>query len=175
MENSKPLAIDELLLGEPHPPLKVSDRAENLLATLALLRQGRSTVEVVSRHLDPPIYADPSVCEEFKRLVLDNRRARVRILINDPEPIARSGHRLLDLARRLSSFFELRVPHPRHADYNSAFMLVDGTGLVLREFADRYEGQVSFGDRRTGRNLGVLFDEMWDLASPDPRLRQLSL
>jgi len=175
LQNPQPPAIEELRFGEPHPPLAVSDRSENLAVTVEMLRQGRSTVEVVSRHLDPPIYADATVCDEMKRLVLANRRSRVRILIIDPDPISRGNHRLLDLARRLSSFFELRVPHAKHADYNGAFMLVDRTALILREFADRYEGQVTFGDRRAGHNLGALFEEMWEPARPDPRLRQLSL
>jgi len=76
------------------------------------------------------------------------------------------------LAQRLSSFIEIRVPAREYDDYNAAFLLVDGTGLIYRTLSDRYEGTVDFNDPRRAQDLGRQFEEMWQTASPDANLRR---
>ncbi len=167
--------LEGLRLGAPAEPLALASRAEQRAATLAMLRQARRSVELVSWRLDPPIYGDPEVCEELKRMALASRRARIRALVLDPQGATRRGHRLIRLARRLSSFFELRAPGREHADYAAAFLIVDGTGVITRPHADRYEGEAEFSAPARARSLASEFEEMWALALPDPELRELHL
>lgn len=167
--------FDTLRLGEDSEPIEVGSSKEILQATVALLGQTRRTLEIVSRHLDPAIYDTREFADALTQYVLNARHARIRVIVMDSTPIAGSGHRMIPLAQRLSSYIEIRNPGRQHASYNSAFLLADQIGSIYRSLADRFEGVVNFGDRRAAQKLSDLFEEMWPLAVADPSMRRLSI
>jgi hypothetical protein len=164
-----------LVLGEYAEPVYVETSEANRLATLAMARQASRSLDVVSRNLDPPVYDDPALSDAVKMMVRKSRNARVRIMVQDAGPMVARGHRFIDLAQKLSSFIEIRVPAGEHAKYNSALLVADSTGFIHRTLADRYEGIVNFNDRRNALEYIRQFDEMWATATPDPNLRALRL
>jgi hypothetical protein len=167
--------FEETRLGESTGALEIDTSAQHRAATVALLRQARRSVEVVSRHLDAAVYDQREVLEAARRMVLASNRARIRILVQDPGPMVRDGHRLHLLATRLPTFIELRVPSPDFKSFNQAFLVADETGYIHRELADRYEGLVDFHDPGRARELRRLFDKIWETAEPDPDLRSLRI
>lgn len=167
--------FEELRLGDDSETYSVASSQEVLRASVAMISQTRRTLDIVSRHLDPLIYDTVEFTASLQRLIVDSRRASVRIIIMDSTPIIGRGHRLIDLAQRLSSYIELRNPARVHADYNSAFLLADGIGSIHRILADRFEGVVNFNDARAARSLKEQFEEMWPSATPDPNFRRLSI
>jgi hypothetical protein len=87
----------------------------------------------------------------------------------------RRGHRLIDLAQRLSSKIEIRKPIAEYADINRTFFVADEAGYVSRPLAERYEGVANFSDRLSARNLVNTFNEVWERSQQDPQLRRLHL
>lgn len=168
-------AFEGLELGEHRHAIYVETGAQVKEASVALVEQSNRTVEIVSRHLDPAVYDNAEFALALRRFLLDSSRARVHIIVMDSKPVVTSGHRLIDLAQKLSSYMEIRKPDRKHAKYNCAFLLADRTGSVVRQLADRFEGVVNFGDRRSASELGDTFDEMWAHAEPDPNLRRLRI
>lgn len=167
--------FDDLVLGEPAEPIALTTRQEHREASAVLARQAQRNVEIVSRHLDPAIYDQGAFLEAIKRLVMGHRRARARIIVQDIGPVITHGHRLASLAMRLSSFLQIRVPAPQFKDFNQAFLVVDGTGFIHRELADRYEGTAHFNNRGGARDLLRTFDEMWEVAELHPDLREMRI
>ncbi len=170
-----PADFDTLRFGEDSEPIEVESSKEILQASVALVGQTRRTLEIVSRHLDPAIYDTREFADALTQCMLNSRRAQVRIILMDSTPIAASGHRLIPLAQRLSTFIEIRNPGRQHASYNSAFLLADQVGSIFRVLADRFDGVVNFGDRRAAQRLSDMFEEMWPLAVPDPNMRLLTI
>ena len=167
--------LEQKVLGVSAGPVELTTSAESRELSLALVRQARVSVDIVSRHLDPAVYDQAPFLEAAKRLVLNHRMARVRMLVRDIQPILTDGHRLAGLTARLSSFLEIRVPAEQHKDFNQAVMIVDGTGFIHRELADRYEGIADFANRALASELQRTFEEMWTIATPDPNLRQMTI
>lgn len=167
--------FESLELGEDRHPVYVETSAQVKEASIALVAQSQRSVEIVSRHLDPAVYDNTEFASALRRFLLDSSRARVHIIVMDSKPILSTGHRLIDLAQKLSSYVEIRKPDKQHADYNCAFLLADRTGSVHRQLADRFEGVVNFGDRRAAGELGDTFNEMWAHAEPDPNLRRIRI
>jgi hypothetical protein len=97
------------------------------------------------------------------------------MLVQDPRPIVKDGHRLIEVARRFSSFVALRTAHPDYQDYNETFLIVDETGLLHRRIADRYEGTVHFTAPRLARERLAFFNEVWERSEADPELLRLHL
>jgi len=164
-----------LVLGETDLEFRV-ERAEDLRAAmLALAQQGRRTLDLVTRHLDPPLLDREDFADAVKAVALGSKYAEIRILLLDPGPVVGRGHRLVQLAQRLSSFVQLRVPSPEHKEFNEAWLVVDKRAYAHRRFSDRFEATVNFNDPRLASQLGNRFDEIWQRATPDPNLRRLHL
>ncbi len=140
-----------------------------------MLEHARLGVDIVSYRLDPAVYDHDEVCEHLKRMVLERPRARVRVLVTDGEAAAHRGHRLVDLAQRLSSFIEIRRPAREHQDFAEALLVVDRIGVIWRRVASRYEASAWFGDPARARDFADRFDAMWAPATPDPNFRRLRL
>lgn len=167
--------FENLGLGDDSESISVDSSQDVLRASVAMISQTRRTLEIVSRHLDPPIYDTADFITSLQRLVLDSRRARIRIIIMNSAPVVSRGHRLIELAQRLSSYIEIRNPSRTHVNYNSAFLLADGIGSVHRILADRFEGVVNFNDLRVAQALREQFEEMWPAGTPDPNFRRLGI
>ncbi len=160
--------------GTPEP-LEVETSLELRRVSVDMARQARRSLRIVSLHLDPPVYDTLEFLDAVKQFVLGHRRARVHLLVKDPAPIVRDGHRLHQLARRLSTFIEMRVSAPEHDDHHAAFMVVDGAGAIWRPFADRFEAEATFADVKLARDLTDTFDKMWCVARPHPDFRDMML
>jgi hypothetical protein len=153
----------------------VESREELLSATSGIIKQTSRTLDIVSRHLDPPIYDQPEIIELIKQVALGSRRAQIRIVINNIGPVISRGHQLIDLAQRLSSYISIRVPGQSHKNFNEALLIADNSAYIHRPFADRYEGEAHYQDRGRARRLTSRFEELWEKADTDPSLRRLHL
>lgn len=162
-------------LGVSDAVLELDDSATVGAALLALASQARRSIEIVSRHLDPVLYDTDAFAAALRGLVVDSRRAQVRMLVLDPSPVVSRGHRLVELAQRLSSYVAIRVPGPEHREFNEAWLVADNTGYLHRRFSDRFEAVANFADRRFATHLANRFDEIWQRAQPDPNLRRLHI
>jgi len=167
--------FDGYKLGETSELIDI-DRAEHhRLAALQMVQQGRHTIHIISRQLDPHAYSTLEFVEALKQFILNNRRARVRIMVFESLLIRRRGHLLLNLSGRLSSFIELRKPSVQYKNFNESLLLVDNTAFLLRLNAERHEGKVNFNDKRQAQALFDMFEEMWERARPDPDLMRMRL
>lgn len=163
------------LLGVSAGTFEVKSREELAQACLALATQARRTLDIVSRHLDPLLYDTEAFAAAVKQLALKNRSARIRLFILEPRPLLGQGHRLIELATRLSTFIEIRTPSPQHRSFNEALLIADNLGYVRRQFADRYEAEVDFCSRRRASALSENLNEMWERGQLDANFRRLHL
>ena len=138
------LQFTELRLGISDLEIELLTRADTIHATDLIVQQSEESLEIFSRELDPTLYDREPFLEAVSSLCVTNRKARVRILVQDPSPAVKRGHRLIELSRRISSSIEIRQPHPDYRQHNEAFLIADHCGLITRAFADRYEGTANF-------------------------------
>ena len=83
-----------------------------------------------------------NILDAIKRIALAGRRARIRVLVQDPRKPLADGHRLIALAQRLPSLIEFRTPQDEQDRlYASAFLINDRRGYFFRTLASRNEGE----------------------------------
>ncbi len=155
--------------------LKIETRKENADAALELVKQCKLKLAIISRDLDPFVYDQLDFLEALKNLALKGKFVEIRILVFEPELIVRRGHKLIDLAGKLSSFIEILKPAPEYKKFNEAVLIADGIGYLFRENAERYKGNVNFNSRRESKYMLEVFNDMWDTARPDPNLRRMQI
>ena len=165
----------ELRLGISDLEIDLDTRAETQHATDLMASQVQSTLEIFSRDLDPVLYAREPFLDALNSLCHHNRKARIRMLVQDPMDAVRRSPRVVELARRISSSIEIRQPHHDYHHYNAAFLVADGCGLIYRKFADRYEGTANFYAPIEAQRKLDFFTEVWERSQVHPEFRRLHL
>ena len=163
------------LLGVSAGPFEVSTRDALAQVCLAMANQARRSLDIVSRHLDAPLYDNEAFATALKQLAFSHRSARVRLFILDPRPLVGQHHRLIELASRLPTFIDIRTPAPQHRSFNEALLIADNLGYVRRQFADHFEAEVDFSSRRRAAALTERLNDMWERGQLDPNFRRLHL
>lgn len=165
--------LEQMQLGKDPEPILVATSGDNRIAAVALVKQGRRYLHIFSRDLDPAVYDTTTFVSAVRELATYSRYSQIRILVQNSERIAKHGHRLVQLAHRLSSFIQVRKPARDHQALSEAFLVVDKLGLLHRKMSDRYDGVVNFNAPLEAAALVRFFDEVWDRSEPDPELRRL--
>jgi len=160
---------------EPGGTLFLHSLAEVRATSVGLVQRARRQVLLFSRELDPAIYAQDELVTAIKRLALQTRVASIRILLQDHNLIRSQGHRLIDLAQRLTSTIEVRRPGKEYLEQAENFLVLDDWGYLHQEQADRYDASASFQDRLRSSLLLEQFNTAWETGEPDRELRRLYL
>lgn len=162
-------------LGETAGDYALATRDDNRQAASLLTGQARRQIDLFTPDLEPALYDQTPFLDALTQLCLSSPRARVRVLAKDFERTLKDGHRIVELARRLSSYVELRKVHSDYQENNETFLLVDDYGLLHRRHAPRFEGTFSCKAPLEVRRLRAFFDEVWDRSEPETELRRLHL
>lgn len=162
-------------LGETDSVLFLDSWTDNRAAALALTRQTRRTLDILTADMEPAIYDQQPLLEAVRQLAVRSRRSRVRVLVRDPQRTVKGGHRLVELARHLSSFIEIRKTPEDLEEFWEAFVIADQQGVLHRKLATRYEGTACFRAPVQARQLTHWFTEIWERSTPDPELRRIHL
>jgi len=162
---------------KPEPRVLVAeDRDQAVAAITDLLADTRYELAIYTRDLDPALLDVPPILDAIKRIALSGRRARVRILVQEPRKPLADGHRLIALAQRLPSLIEFRTPQEEtDRQYASAFLINDRRGYLFRVLASRNEGEGSTYAPGRHAQLRDYFDQVWERSVPSEELRPLAI
>ena len=160
-------------LGEHDQDIELSTSGETLAATVSLFKQAQRTIYIYTHALDPKIFNQSDCIDALKAFVLQHSSARVQVLIRNPDRTLRSGHRLIALARHLSSYIEIRVIHEDYAGPQDAFLLADQRAMLQLQEGDRYDGICNFNNPRLSTELSHRFTEVWNHSIGIAEFRQI--
>jgi hypothetical protein len=166
--------------GEPAAPAEDAG-TRSILTTLEEVREAvvkvaataRRNLAIYTPDLEPQLYDQHAFLEVIKRLVLGRSYARVRVLISEPARTIREGNRFLAMARRLTTYIDLRNVHADLRNNASAFLIADDHALVYRLQATRWDGMADLNDTAVARKYRGFFDEVWHASEPEPEVRQM--
>lgn len=147
----------------------------NREAALAVARCARRQLNMLTYDLEPQIYNEEPFIEAVTAVATSGRYARVRILVQDSKRAVREGHRIIELARRLSSFISIHRPHSADAKIIETYLIADEIALLYRTQADRYEGFADTNNPLEARQRLREFEDIWGRSAPDPEMRRLGI
>jgi predicted GNAT family N-acyltransferase len=162
--------------GEVAANVAFSDESQCRERLLEIVARAEREICIVSADLDPAVFADPVCVETLSRFVRRAAVPRVRILIEDTRGIAESGHRLLELARRLpSKILMRRLPGDLPSGPKRSFVVVDDRAYWLQPDREVYAGLANRYDRVEARRLIEEFERLFDRSREDPELRLVTI
>lgn len=162
----------------------VSENDQNLIlldeledfsrSSLKVVELSRREVLLLSRTLDPALFNNEAFYQHLLDLARRDRNVRIRILVKDIRPVVEQGHRILNLARKLSSKIEIRKLLSRPEKDAIAYLIGDRRHLLYMHEDQIYNGFVHFDAAVECRGLADEFSYLWDKHSElDPALRSM--
>jgi hypothetical protein len=145
------------------------------LSTLAEVRAhvtaatagARRTLAIYTQDLEPLLYDHEPFLEAIKHLVLARSHARVRVLIADPMRAIRDGNRFVAMARRLTSYIDLRNVPKDMRNNPAAFLVADNNASVYRPNSATWDGTAAMSDLASAAKHLAYFDSIWRAADSD--------
>ncbi|MCC7461534.1 MAG: hypothetical protein IT480_03625 [Gammaproteobacteria bacterium] len=130
-------------------------------ATNAVASTGQRLISIFTPDMEPALYDQPAFLEIIKRFVLGHSFAKVRVLVRDHSRVSTSSNRFIGMARRLSSYLEIRQLATRYRDITAAYCIADDRAIVYRLRADRWEGITAPNSPPVTRQYLMEFDACW--------------
>lgn len=130
---------------------------------------------ILSPRLDHEAFDTPALSDALSALARQSRQTEVRILLQDSRGVVGSGHRLLQLARRLPSAVHMRrlAEHPQWN--GETLVLRDRDGLLYKPAGSGHDAFYEPASRTAAQPHLELFEELWRHSDEDPELKSLRL
>ena len=167
--------LQSYIVGVSDGDLPVSTSQEVGLITRHMATQAYQRINIISRDLDRKIYNDENFCTALVKLIKSNPKSEINILIHDPADANQRNHRLINLYQKMNSFIHIKRIHEEYKDYNHAYISIDHTAVIFREFADLYEGTANYSNRLFAKQLRMEFSKIWEMSETETQFRPLNL
>ncbi len=165
-----------LKLGETRLSAELEGRSEFQQATRAMLTQARRQVVILSWDLEPWLYNQQEIIQSLRSRIVQEQHLRVRVLIQHVNPSTLLNHRLLHMARTLSTYITIRkTDETRTEPLAESFLGADHVGYLHRPMFDLESGLMNFHDPRRTRELWRYFDDTWAQGAAHLELRSMRL
>jgi hypothetical protein len=160
----------------PPPAIRLPDAEPQVVTTVDDVRNATADVAASAQRLmsiftpdmEPLIYDQTAFLEITKRFVLGRAFGKVRVLVRDSGRMNASNNRFVAMARRLSSYLEIRLLTAELQQQTAAYCIADDRAIIYRLRADRWDGVYSLNDPPVARQFLQDFDVAWQ-ASGDPQ------
>jgi hypothetical protein len=89
----------------------------------------------------------------------------VRVLVRDHTRNTGSSNRFTAMAKRLTSYLEMRIVPTEHFHLTSSYCIADDRGIVYRLRADRWDGIAAINSPPVARQYLQEFDQAWQASA----------
>ena len=161
------------ILGVTNECIQIDTLKLNFDAALKLISAAQNQISIISRHLDPRIYNNEDFMQSMLMLARRARTSNIRILVHDPSPMIKNGHRILELSQRASSKIEIRKIGQSFSQFNQGILVADKIAYIHNLKSDLYDAEVNFNDKDKSKELLETFRNIWEQSAQDATLRRL--
>jgi hypothetical protein len=141
-----------------------------------LVRAARHELLLRSDTLDRALYGSEEFYNVVKDFLLGSERARLLVLVRQPQAGLQNAPRLIDLGQRISSRVEFREPGPEQGEIDPAeWLIADRRGLLERRGLESLESLFWAEEPQRGKLRAEEFDGLWNEAQPAQELRNLGI
>jgi len=168
-------SLTDLQLGGQSHRLELSSAADHNLVATHMLSQATRSLYIICPELDRKIFDQDNFSKALYDLARYSRNSDIRILLHDSSDAVRNGHSIVNLAKRLSSYIEVRLLDNDYKSFDEAFMIADKRGIIYQGRAKYYDAIAEHHHPRLAQELEKTFLDMWNHSHPDPNFRQLHI
>ena len=153
----------------------ISGAAEISAAAQELLSCARHRLEIFAPRFELNAFHDHSATEILNHFATRNQRNRGQFIITDEIWFMRFNSRIVDLCRRLSSFYEVRKLAADYPSEEEFFIVIDRESVFHQPELAKPVAITSVGDRGYARRFTRKFERYWDASESLQELFTLGL
>ena len=176
-----PIFTDELLppfiLGETDIRVELSHLVMLQNAAIALLAQSKREILIVTPDLEHARFDNDAFINALSAFSRSSRYTVTRLLIANPSMAVTEGHRLVKLARKLSSLIDIRQLHDDDIDVSQAqaWIVADDIGLLRCTNRDPWQGSLLPKGTPYAQQARSRFMEWWERGTEIQDFRELDI
>lgn len=176
-----PLFTDELLppfiLGETDIRVELSHLVMLQNAAITLLAQSKREILIVTPDLEHARFDNDAFINALSAFSRSSRYTVTRLLIANPSMAVTEGHRLVKLARKLSSLIDIRQLHDDDIDVSQAqaWIVADDIGLLRCTNRDPWQGSLLPKGTPYAQQARSRFMEWWERGTEIQDFRELGI
>ena len=131
-------------------------------------------ISLYSHSLDPKLYATGDTMTALRNWLTSNRRAELRILVENPRAVVARPNRLLHLGLQLSSHVSFRETPPNQGAMPDR-LIIDERHLLQQSHVDSQESSLWRDGPARARDALREFNVLWEESLISQELRRQSL
>lgn len=164
-----------------HPELPVAGRQhirgdeEISAAVQNLLSRARHRLEIFAPRIEVQTFNDPSTIDALNHFASNHQRNRGQFVITDETWFLRFNPRIVDLCRRLNSFYEVRRLTSDYPFDDECFIVVDRNSVFHQPKLTKPVAIVSIDNHGYARRFTRKFDSFWQVGESLQELFTLGL
>lgn len=176
-----PMFTDELLppfiLGETDIRVELSHLVMLQNAAITLLAQSKREILIVTPDLEHARFDNDEFINALSAFSRSSRYTVTRLLIANPSMAVTEGHRLVKLARKLSSLIDIRQLHDDDIDVSQpqAWIVADNIGLLRCTNRDPWQGSLLPKGTPYAQQARTRFMEWWERGAEIQDFRELGI
>lgn len=161
--------------GTPPAAVRLHGHAEYAQAALKLITRAHLQLRLLSPQLDPRAWSHPGVIELLRSFALRSPHAQIRILVQQPQRVAQTAHRLVELARRLPSRIAMHELGEAQRGLAEEFAVADEYAVLRKRRHDDADALWFAHAPPEARLMRRRFDALWDESLPARELAELRI
>lgn len=137
--------------------------------------QAHFSINCLSRDLDANLTNNHEFINSIRHVIKNSKNIRIHFLVHNIEKSIHHGHRIIDLAQRLSSYITIKILSNEYKHHNNAFMVVDNSAVIYREQSDRFDSIIEYSNKQKAEKLNHFFKDAWEHGLSDENLLRLHI
>ena len=133
-------------------------------------------IDIFSNQLDGRLFNQPAFIANVSLLARNSRQSRIRVLVQNSQPLHGCNHDLIALIQRLPSAAKLKVLNKDHPRVETGFCISDRKAMVFFNNEENAVGFYCEQARAEARHALEAFENLWQSQSDiDPEFKTFTL
>lgn len=158
-----------------HEHFRIDNRQQASAASLELIGKARREINILVHDYDDVMLPPMQFTGLLSEFITQHQQNRVRYLCSESSRLHERGARLVELARRFSTFIKLRQIPDDLKPVTEQCLLIDDIGSLHQQDYNLASYYVSVDDRVRNRRHSRHFDDLWQRAGSVPGIHVTGL
>ncbi len=156
-----------------HFPVKSREHVTE--TSLRLIQEANRSINILLYDYDEVLLPGSKIGDLLSAFIRQHERCRFQYLCSENDILHERGGKLIQLARKFSTFIKLHQLPDGLKPVQEQFLVVDGNASMLTQHHSSYDYYAHFNDRAMAHKLNNRFDELWQRSEPVPGIHVAGL
>lgn len=159
-------------MAEADETLLIDSRSDYADAVAKLVQSAVSQIDLYSVELNRDEYATASILDHIRHWIINQPRARMRIIVHRSQAAMYRGNGLVELGLKLSSYISFREP-PASMTEGGDSLVVDNRAMLRRPTPDAHVAELVENNPMMATEASKDFEVLWNNCLPSQQIRNL--